>query len=220
MIIRSQKAGAEPARAIIQFLAARCRKMQIIINSMRDIVLESDTDESLLGLLKCVMHAVDSRHATLYIIEPATGDIVVRTSSWRQRGSVVKSSQIFGGPSVFMGETVNMYNVKLSDAFTDEHSEIYDKVDPDCILNIPIIAENSKIVGAVEVITKSIPGLPPFFTAEDEFLLKGLGSMWILILNHSEMRERAAQKSDDVRVLLKTVSLMSSELELNSKNNV
>ena len=192
--------------------------MQIIINSMRDIILESNTDESLQGLLNCAMNAVDARHATLYIIEPASGDIIVRTSSWRGKGSVVKSSGIFGGANALMtGDIVNMYNVKLSDTFTDEHAEIYDCINPDCILNVPIIAENSKIVGAVEVITKSIPGVAPFFTAEDEFLLRGLSSMWILLLNHSEMRERAAQKSDDVRVLLKTVSLMSSELDLNSR---
>ncbi|KAI9349437.1 hypothetical protein DFJ73DRAFT_625475 [Zopfochytrium polystomum] len=214
-IVKQMEIASEvPARTMVEFLATRCHKMHNIILSMRNVVLESDIEDSLKTLLKCAMTAVDCQHGTLYTVESTNGDIIARSSSWRRQEAVVAESEIFKAALLLSGEAVNEYNVKLSDDFTDSHDAAYGPLEPACILSVPIVAENSKVVGIIEVINKARRETPPFFTAEDEFVLKGLSSVWILLLNHLQLRAQALRKSDDVKILLKTASLMSSELDL------
>ncbi|KAJ3316146.1 hypothetical protein HDU76_002049 [Blyttiomyces sp. JEL0837] len=209
-----QKAGLESTRAVVTFLSERCKKLQNILLCMHDVATESETEKALIVLLKAALQAVDGKNACLYTVDPLKGDLVVRSSTWMTEGAVVPIENIFCGSTVLRNETVNMYNLKTADVYTDALHEVYGRLEADCILSLPIVTENAKVTGIIEIAGKATASSAPYFTAEDEFMLRGLSSMWTLLLNHSQVEQTAMRKSDDIRIVLNTASLMSSELDL------
>ncbi|KAJ3106152.1 hypothetical protein HDU97_006969 [Phlyctochytrium planicorne] len=211
---QSQKANSESTKAIVNFLAGRCKKMQEILQCMFEVATEGDSEKAMATLLNCALSAVDGKNACLYTIDETTSEIIVRSSNWVEPGSVTSTDKIFWGLKVLKGEIVNVYNAKTSEQYTDEIHEQYGKLEMECIMMAPIFTEQFRVSGIIEIVNKSTPGAAPYFNAEDEFVLKALSSVWTLLLNHSHVRQQALRKSDDIRVLLNTASLMSSELDL------
>ncbi|KAI8852671.1 hypothetical protein BC829DRAFT_424823 [Chytridium lagenaria] len=200
------KANPESARAMVNFLATRCKKMQGILQCMYQIATEGDSEKAMSGLLQCALEAVEGKHACLYTID--------ETTNWVDEGTVVATDKIFWGMKVLKGDTVNVYNAKTSEQYSDDVHEQYGKLEMECIMMAPVFTENFRVSGVIEIVNKAQAGAAPYFTAEDEFVLKALSSVWTLLLNHSQVRQQALRKSDDIRVLLNTASLMSSELDL------
>ncbi|KAJ3118903.1 hypothetical protein HDU96_006554 [Phlyctochytrium bullatum] len=188
--------------------------MQEVIQCMFQISTEGDVEKAMSILLTCAIDALEAKHATLYTIEEATSEILVRSSNWQEEGQATTTDRIFWGMKVLKGETVNIYNAKTSEQYTDEIHEHYGKLEMECIIMAPVFTENFRVSGIIEVINKSQPGIAPYFNAEDEFVLKALSSVWTLLLSQSQVRRQAMRKSDDIRVLLNTASLISSELDL------
>ncbi|KAJ3216146.1 hypothetical protein HDU67_009873 [Dinochytrium kinnereticum] len=211
---QAQRANPDSAKAMVSFLAARCKKMQGILQCMYEVATEGDSEKAMSTLLRCALEAVEGKHACLYTIDETTSKILVRSSNWMEEGSVTTTDKIFWGMKVLKGDTVNVYNAKTCEQYTDEVHEQYGKLELECIMMAPIFTENFRVSGAIEVINKAPQGAPPYFNAEDEFVLKALSSVCTLLLNHSQVRQQALRKSDDIRVLLNTASLMSSELDL------
>ena len=218
VIKQIQGAGPDAVHAIVNFLTSRCKKLQTVLQSMQYIASESEIEKSIKALMICAIQAVDAKYACLYTI--TDGVVTSSITGWRNKSDeVITENLIYGGPTVFKGEIVNSYNVKTSEWYTDEIHKIYGELDPVCILSAPIMLDTSKVTNIIEFVNKSTPGANPYFTAEDEFLIKGLSSMWTILLNQSLVRQQALRKSDDIRVLLNTASLMSSELDLGGKKN-
>ncbi|KAJ3092805.1 hypothetical protein HK102_002372 [Quaeritorhiza haematococci] len=150
--------------------------------------------------------------ATMFSSAMGTG----ATSSGASRGSSVVGAA--GGMREVAGGTIGSGDLQPSSGSGvswEALEEIYGPIldDMECVLSVPIYTnENSRIAGMLEIINKESGS--PFFTAEDEFVLKALSSMCTLLLTHSSVRQEAMRKTDDIRVLLNTASLMSSELDL------
>ncbi|KAJ3173290.1 hypothetical protein HK101_011077 [Irineochytrium annulatum] len=209
-----QRAGPDATRVVVGFLASRCKKLQGLLSCMHRIAIEGDIDKAMATLLECALTAVDAKYACLYTVSESSGDIVVRSSNWMKEGETVQGDRVFCSEAVLKGEVVNVYNAKTSGLYTDEVHETYGRLEVDCLLSAPVVSEMSKVNGIIEVVNKGLPGAPPYFSAEDEFVLRSLSSMWTLLLKHSQVRQQAIRKQDDIRVLLNTASLMSSELDL------
>ncbi|KAJ3417077.1 hypothetical protein HDV05_006936 [Chytridiales sp. JEL 0842] len=138
---------------------------------------------------------------------------------------LLQLTDIIGAAQVLKSLTpLSVYNLPSSDLYTDTLHDQYKHLEPQCSLLVPIKVESgSKCTGFIEIINKApFPSsstgptmtTPPYFSAEDEFCLTTLASLWTLLLSQTHVRQQALRKSDDIRVLLNTASLMSSELDL------
>ncbi|KAI8828883.1 hypothetical protein BJ741DRAFT_624859 [Chytriomyces cf. hyalinus JEL632] len=200
-------------------------------------------------LLHCAVTATAAGFASLYPVDEATGDISVVASTWAKEGLIDCAStpasgsagggygagwaketsgsaidRILGGAHLLKGDTVNVFNVKESDIYTDECLE---KCDVECVLSVPVKTEAGKVVSMIEVMNKANAADSPYFNAEDEYMAKCLGSVWTLMLSTAYTRggDRGVggtvggvggvNKKDDIKMLMNTASFMSSEIDLN-----
>ncbi|KAJ3038611.1 hypothetical protein HDV00_000455 [Rhizophlyctis rosea] len=234
----------ELIHSFIPFLVTRVQKFQTIFACMRRVAQESDSEKVMTELLNCVLECVAGRAGTVYIMNSTTsgtnsnpddgiaGSVVehakmvdpmstiyavVQCSTWHAPGTRLELSSLFNAHQVYLkGELSNSHNVKSSDAYTDAVDSVYSSIDPECIFTVPIFGDGGGITGAIEVVNKTKG--PPFFDAEDEFMVEALSSLWTLMLAHSSVREEALRKTDDIKVLLNTASLMSSELDMGAQD--
>ncbi|TPX54411.1 hypothetical protein CcCBS67573_g09575 [Chytriomyces confervae] len=210
------------------------------------------------SLLHCAVTATAAGFASLYRVDEATGDISVVASTWAKEGVIDCTStpasgtagrgwskdaggwakdasgspidRILGGAHLLKGDTVNVFNVKESDIYTDEVHEFYGvsgKCDVECVLSVPVKTGAGKVVGMIEVMNKANAADSPYFNAEDEYMAKCLGSVWTLMLSTAYTRggDRGVggavggvggvKKKDDIKMLMNTASFMSSEIDLN-----
>ncbi|KAL5038714.1 hypothetical protein BDV3_001937 [Batrachochytrium dendrobatidis] len=203
------KAGPEGTKFLMSFLSSRCKKLQGILQTMYEISLEIEMEKAMDMLLRCVMDATEAKHACLYFTGAANGKLIAQNSNWVKPRENVTVNEVFAGSIVFKGESVNIYNIKTSEYYTDIIAEMYHQVDADCILSAPVFGDGMKVAGLIEVINKKSGN--PYFNAEDEFMIKALASLGTLLFNHASIKQNAIKKTDDIKVFLNTTSMMTGE---------
>lgn len=215
-LIPKQIANAGPAAIgfVIGFLSTRCKKLQAMLQCMHDIAIEVDVVKSMSLLQSCIVEATESVHATVYFMEPKSEQFSIRASTWQKPNLNVTLDKIFGSSAILKGETVNVYNIKTSEYYHDDIEAVFkNKFDVDCIMSTPIFGDGMRVCGIMEVINKKTGN--PFFTAEDDFVIKAIASMGTLLFNHANVKQNAMKKTDDIKVFLNTASMMSSsELDM------
>ncbi|TPX65958.1 hypothetical protein SpCBS45565_g04827 [Spizellomyces sp. 'palustris'] len=208
------RAGPEPTRTFIHFLSNRLQKSQHLITSITEIAMEPDTEKAMNDLLNHLLNTVDARYATVYLLEDTIPETtVVRASNWAQVGTTVSLQNIFNGPTLQkLGQPSNAYNVKTSEQYTDDIQDAYASVNPDCILSAPILDNEGRFAGILELINKSTP--TPFFESEDESVVKLVASLWTVLMKRSQILLEQTQQTADIRAFLNTASVMTSEIDL------
>lgn len=221
-LIAAQLSGAGPAVAgfVVNFLTSRVKKLQSLLQCMHDIATEVDVIKSIKLLTTCILEATEASQVTVYFTETNLEKLSVRTSTWQKEGVNVPLSKVFGIASLSKGESVNVFNIKSSEFYTDEIEAVFkDKFEVDCIMSTPIFGDGMRVSGIIEIINKRSGN--PFFSAEDEFMLKSIASMGTLMFNHANIKQSAMKKTDDIKVFLNTASMMSSaELDMGDLINV
>lgn len=222
-------------QAFIPFLISRVQKFQTIFACIGRVVVESDPEKVMNDLLTSVVRCVGGKEGSVYIMQekatgapkspaPAagldgdllTGHASAKCSTWHTPNKQIRLSAIHNLSSLLSGSAMNSHNLKSTTLDSDSLDSMYAALDPECILSVPIFAETGIVVGVIEVVNKEERerGGAPYFDAEDEFMVGAMSSLWTLMLAQSSVRKEAMRKSDDIRVLLNTASLMSSELDL------
>ncbi|KAJ3065164.1 hypothetical protein HDU98_011451 [Podochytrium sp. JEL0797] len=238
----------ETTRTLFSFLVSRASKQQSMLSCMQSLSREPipGTIEALNAvpvtqqLLRCALEICGAKEATLYRVDEATGEVTPVASTWAEKEGVVVEGfgigeRVLGIAHLMKGEHVNVYNVKESDIYTDEAHEYYGvrgKCEVECVLTIPVLIRGVKFVGAIEVINKrSDVGkgeVSPYFSAEDEHMLKCLGCIWTIVLStasggavgaghggHGGSNNGKGAKSDDIKMLMNTANFMSTDIDLN-----
>lgn len=214
-LIQKQFQDSNPYRNafVVDFLTSRCKRLQAMLQTMQEIALEVDVTKSMSLLLKCILDATDALHATVYFLDTNAEKFSIRASTWQKTNTTTTFDMLFGNVGLNKCQTLNVYNIKTSEYYTEESEKQFkDKIDVDCILSTPIFGDGMRICGIIEVINKREGN--PFFTAEDEFVVKAIASMGTLLFNHANVKQSALKKTDDIKMFLNTASMMSSELDM------
>ncbi|KAI8805978.1 hypothetical protein BJ742DRAFT_680566 [Cladochytrium replicatum] len=206
--------GPTATKKFVEFVSMRIQKLHSIMQSFRKIAIEPDITICMKYLVEVVLSVTSGSHATLYTFNEATGTATAEASSW----IISPGGLLYCGNHVFVkGEVVSVYNVKNSEQWNEAADSVYRNKylggEPECILAVPVVNDNTRVLGSIEVVNK-VHDQPPFFDAEDEFMIGALSNLWGMLLNQLTIREESLRKTDDIRVLLNTASLMSSELDL------
>lgn len=198
---------------VVDFLSARCKKLQSMLQTMQEIAIEVDVTKSMSMLLKCILDSTDSAHATVYFLDINAEKLTIRASTWQKPNTTATFEMLFGNVALNKCQTVNVYNIKTSEYYNEDcEKQFKDKIEVDCILSTPIFGDGMRVCGVIEVINKAEGN--PFFTAEDEFVVKGIASMGTLLFNHANVKQSALKKTDDIKMFLNTASMMSNELDM------
>ena len=180
---------------------------------MHDIAIEVDVTKSMSLLLQCILEATDAAHATIYFMDSDSDKFSVRASTWQKKNVSVTFESLFGHAALNKCETINVYNISTSEYYLEESVKLFkNKIDVDCILSSPIFGDGMRICGILEIINKRSGN--PFFTGEDDFVVKAIASMGTLLFNHSNVKQSALKKTDDIKIFLNTASMMSNELDM------
>ncbi|KAJ3126533.1 hypothetical protein HK098_007433 [Nowakowskiella sp. JEL0407] len=214
-----QNAGEGMTKKFVEYVTARIRKLHLIMKSFKLIACDSDIGSAMNTLKNCVSQILNAAHVSLFTFNESTSQVTAECSTWLKQGEKIEIDRIFCGHLVLLkSESVNQYNIKSTenwDSFEQHYSK--HKIDPECIISIPVVNDHGRISGMIEVINKGA-GLAPYFSAEDEYMLQTMINIWAMLLTHHSIREESLKKTDDIKILLTTASLMSSELELEGGN--
>jgi putative methionine-R-sulfoxide reductase with GAF domain len=83
-----QQSHPSSTRSLLTFLAGRCQKLQRMLDVMGSIASEPDTERAMVKLFECAREIVGGKVGSLYVIDDATGMVMVRLSDWRFGGGV------------------------------------------------------------------------------------------------------------------------------------
>ena len=211
------KQGPSAVNFTIGFLSYRCKKLQSLLQCMHDIAIEVDVVKSMKMLLDTIMTATEAQQGTVYFTESKAEKLIIRASSWQKEGQSSDLDKVLGSQALSKGETVNVFNIHSSEYYAaDVDYTFKNKFEVDCLLSTPIFGDGMRVSGIIEIINKKSGN--PYFTAEDEFVLKAIASMGTLLFNHANVKQSALKKTDDIKVFLNTASMMSSaELDMGGK---
>ncbi|KAJ3203839.1 hypothetical protein HDU82_006278 [Entophlyctis luteolus] len=243
----------ESTRTLLEFVILRAHKQQNLLSCLQSLsnppmpgsLEEQQTPTPMQQVLKCALSVCGAVHGTLYSVDETTGDIHIAASTWAKEGVLEPGSlspgasvveRILGGPHLFKGEIINMFNVKESDLYTDDIHDFYGvqgKCEVECVLSMPVIVSGVKIIGAIEVLNKhptgiggiNVSAISPYFNAEDEQMLKFLSSVWTIMANGNKVEgfgksgskasSGGSQKKDDIKMLMNTANFLSADMDLN-----
>ncbi|KAJ3017892.1 hypothetical protein HKX48_003307, partial [Thoreauomyces humboldtii] len=205
---------AAPAtvRAFLGYLTGRVQTFRQLLQTLGDVAHEGDEETAVAALFERASTVADATHVALYILDDAADSVVVRHSNWLPEGTRLPTPRLFAAGALMKGEMVNIYNVKTSDLFMEDLDPSYERVDPECILSAPILSAQGRVVAVIELINKNAP--TPFFNDEDQFAISALASVWGLLLAAIGPQIEATHQTADLRAILDTASVMSSELDL------
>jgi transcriptional regulator with GAF, ATPase, and Fis domain len=176
-------------------------------------MLTPDDELAIDIILRAAVHLLNAQHASIYSVDDRLHCFIVKNSSWRKIKEKAAFQNVIGATHIF--QTLKPFSIQSIRSFildfSDSLANAYMDVDLNCCLSYPIMA-GTKVVGIIEIIDKRSGS--PIFDAEDEFILKQLAAMCTIVMTHNEIREESRRRGDDIQAVLKTASLMSSEVEL------
>lgn len=207
-----KSAKPETSEKIMGFLSENSRKLQTIMKFLEPIAVEVDIDISLQKVMDCIAEATMAKYITMYMFDEFTEKFVVKGSNWQTVNQGYHKDDVYASADIIHHKICNVYNMEMSDDFTDSIHKVYGGLHCECILSVPIKRDNSTVVGILEVVNKTCS--PPYFSSEDESLLKAISCICTLLLLNADIRSNALQRAKNIKVLLNTASLMTSDLDL------
>jgi signal transduction protein with GAF and PtsI domain len=213
VVKHAEKLGAGTARKCVEFLATRCDKIHSLIQCLNSIANRDDVAQApLMQFLRGVQSVVKAEHCSIYVLEDSSYSLV-KASTFADIDTAVPLSCIVGGVEIANGESmVNVFNTKSSEYYKESLMKEHYNFDVNCVLSFPIRDHTSKTYGIIEVVNKTSG--PPFFDAEDEGMLKTVTNFWNLLIRVPSSELQGKTRTDDIRVLINTASLMSADAEM------
>ncbi|TPX56453.1 hypothetical protein PhCBS80983_g04533 [Powellomyces hirtus] len=233
--------------AFVGYLTRTVQTFRSVLQTLSTVSSSSDAAEIISTVFVCAKESVDAQYATLYVVDENadTDTLCVRASNWLAVNPQTTSTscfntgriptpRIYAAGALMKGEVVCVGNVKTSDQFMEDLHAGYEKLDPECILSVPLVVQRTgRVVAVLELINKARTGATPYFNDQDEFVARALGSIWSALL--SPLLEAAAAYNQNlgdgggshggaggdgggrnahVRAIIDTASVMSTELDL------
>ncbi|ORY53322.1 hypothetical protein LY90DRAFT_670343 [Neocallimastix californiae] len=192
------------------------------------ICLEFACDRYLLLLIKSICKIVNGKYICCYSLNVEEGNSVsIQASNWLFSSSNTENtspsklnnniplSSIFAGKDIINKKIINSYNIYNSEYYTNEVANHY-SIDMKCVLSTPIFApDNCKVIGILEVINKKdeINDIP-YFSVEDEYILKTMSSIWSIILRQCLIQENSEKHLDNFKNVFITTEILNNIMNI------
>ncbi|KAI8994279.1 hypothetical protein BC832DRAFT_425467 [Gaertneriomyces semiglobifer] len=204
------KSNPDDARAFIVYLSTRIRKYKSILATLTELGNGKDQSQVIDDMLVAFVDAVDAKYVTFYGLDGV--DCTVRGSNWRAKASTVGHHLLYGSSTVIRGNIVNAYDLKEDLNISNEILESYAAFDLECILSVPVYADDGRIVGILEFVNKTTGS--PLFTIEDDAMAIALAGLLTILVTRQDVGGGVTQDGADVRAFLNTASAMTNEVDV------
>lgn len=224
---QSDNLNPEEVKKCLEFVCDRCKKIQTFLKDINEIMMENDLKKDLLLLIKSICKIVNGKYICCYsvnveegnnlsiqasnwsISKPDTGNLSTTLLSLSKSNNNIPLSSIFAGKDILNKKTVNAFNIYNSEYYTNEVANHYN-IDMKCILSTPIFApDNYKVIGILEVINKKDENDMPYFSIEDEYILKTMSSIWSIILRQCLIQENSEKHLDNIKNIFTITKILN-----------
>ncbi|ORX88260.1 hypothetical protein BCR32DRAFT_288766 [Anaeromyces robustus] len=229
---QSSNLNPEEVRKCLEFVCDRCKKIQTFLKDINDIMMENDLKKDLLLLIKSINKIINGKYICCYSINSEEGNnLAVQASNWSfvesdstnpsvillslpKASSNIPLSSIFAGKDILGKKTINEFNIYNSEHYTNEVANHYN-IDMKCVLSTPIFApDNNKVIGILEVINKKDDNDMPYFSIEDEYILKTMSSIWSIILRQCLIQENSEKNLDNIKNVFTTTKILNHTMNV------
>ncbi|KAJ3156801.1 hypothetical protein HDU86_003567 [Geranomyces michiganensis] len=224
-LARSASRDPGTLAAFMSYLTRTVQTFRGVLSGMQSVAGSQDMEQVISKVFACASNAVDAQYASLYVVDETADAVFVRASDWlpvqlaTNAGGGIPTPRLFGAGSLMKGEHLCICNVKTSDQFMEDLHPNYDKIDPECILSVPLVHHAGRVVAVLELINKRTQGATPFFNDQDEFVIKTIAALWSsmlapLLISDQAVSSAGGHATADLRAIIDTASVMSGELDL------
>jgi len=229
---QSNNLNPEEVKKCLEFVCDRCKKIQTFLKDVNDIMMENDLKKDLLLLIKSINKIINGKYICCYSINAEDGNnLSVQASNWSfsksdtgnpsvtllslpKADNNIPISSIFAGKDIMERKTVNAFNIYNSEYYTNEVANHYN-IDMKCVLSTPIFApDNYKVIGILEVINKKDDNDMPYFSIEDEYILKTMSSIWSIILRQCLIQENSEKHLDNIKNVFTTTKILNHTMNV------
>jgi len=222
----------EEIKRCLEFVCDRCKKIQTFLKDINDIMMENDLKKDLLLLIKSICKIVNGKFICCYSVNAEEGNnLSIQASNWSiskadtentsstllslsKANNNIPLSSIFAGKDILNKKTINAFNIYNSEYYTNEVANHYN-IDMKCVLSTPIFApDNYKVIGILEVINKKDDYDMPYFTIEDEYILKTMSSIWSIILRQCLIQENSEKHLDNIKNIFTTTKILNHTMNI------
>jgi len=229
---QSVNMNQEEIKKCLEFVCDRCKKVQTFLGDVNDIMMEKDLKKDLLLLIKSINKIINGKYICCYSINSEDGhNLSVQASNWsfskQDAGNPsisllslpkvdnnIPISSIFAGKDIMNKKTVNAFNIYNSEYYTNEVANHYN-IDMKCVLSTPIFSpDNYKVIGILEVINKKDDNEMPYFSIEDEYILKTMSSIWSIILRQCLIQENSEKHLDNIKNVFTITRILNHTMNI------
>jgi len=222
----------EEVKKCLEFVCDRCKKIQTFLKDINDIMMVNDLKKNLLMLIKSINKIINGKYICCYSFNAEDGNnLSVQASNWSFSKSESRNptvsllslpkadnnipiSSIFAGKQIMERKTINAFNIYNSEYYTNEVANHYN-IDMKCVLSTPIFApDNYKVIGILEVINKKDDNDMPYFSIEDEYILKTMSSIWSIILRQCLIQENSEKHLDNIKNVFTTTKILNHTMNI------
>jgi serine phosphatase RsbU (regulator of sigma subunit)/anti-sigma regulatory factor (Ser/Thr protein kinase) len=166
------------------------RKLSILLSISRSLGQEIQLDRLLTLIVSEVTSAMEAERSSLFLYDPAANELVSKVAE----GMSMREIRVPLGVGIAGATAQTRATINIPDAYRDERfNPSYDKASgfrTRSILAAPIIGQNGKLVGVVQVLNKINQ---TSFTSEDERFLEAICIHLGIALERAEMVEAYLQ---------------------------
>ncbi|OUM68942.1 hypothetical protein PIROE2DRAFT_57716 [Piromyces sp. E2] len=229
---QSVNMNPEEVKKCLEFVCDRCKKVQSFLIDVNEIMMEKDLKKDLLLLIKSISKIISGKYICCYSINTEDGNnLSIQASNWSfskpdsgnpsvtllslpKADNNIPVSSIFAGKEIMNKKTVNAFNIYNSEYYTNEVANHYN-IDMKCVLSTPIFApDNCKVIGILEVINKKDDNDMPYFSIEDEYILKTMSSIWSIILRQCIIQENSEKHLDNIKNVFTVTKILNHTMNI------
>jgi adenylate cyclase len=200
------KAGPEGTKFLADLLTTRCANLQSVLFAMSDIAMEYEQAKKSEMLFQCILQVSGAKYGTIYTFNQGSHKLVVKHSNLPEKIGTIPSDSLFGSKDVLKGDSVNSYNIRNSEMFHETLAGYYSEVSATCVFSAPLFGDEMRVKGVIELINKKDGN--PYFTAEDEFMMRVLSSFGSMLKDHSVDEP---SRDTHIKEFINTVSHIKSD---------
>ncbi len=196
-------AGIAVRNAILnEELRKRMQTSEILLNVMRAVSSELETDLLLQKIVAKTSEAMTADRCTLFLVDRKTGGLWSKVAQGENLNEIrVPRGMGIAGHVALTGDTVNIHDAYQDPRFNPEVDR-RTGYRTRTILCMPIRDERNEIVGAMQVLNKR----SGVFTEEDEKLLDALGSQTAISLANAHLFEEVRFMKNYNESILRTMA--------------
>jgi len=229
---QTENLSPEEVKRCLEFVCDRCKKIQTFLTDVNDIMTENNLKNDLLLLIKSISKIVNGKYICCYSVNSEEGNnLSIQASNWSfskpeigntsatllslsKSNNNIPLSTIFAGKDILDKKTINAFNIRNSEYYTTEVANHYN-IDMKCVLSTPIFSpDSSKVIGILEVINKKDDNDMPYFSIEDEYILKTMSSIWSIILRQCLIQENSEKHLDNIKNVFMTTKILNHTMNI------